>query len=69
MVELTGAGRCETASRAGDGAGPRMNCLERRRAELAALTDVLAHADAKVVRRSIAAVTSLASADTCAASR
>jgi hypothetical protein len=57
---------CEEASRAVDGAtGLRMNCLDRRRAELAALTDVLVHADAKVVRRSIAAVSSLARVDGC----
>ena len=61
------SGACEEASRAAAGAtGLRMNCLERRRAELAALTDVLAHADAKVVRRSIAAVSSLARVDGCA---
>jgi len=58
---------CEAVSRAADSAtGLRINCLERRRAELAALTDVLAHADAKVVRRSIAAVSSLARVDRCA---
>jgi eukaryotic-like serine/threonine-protein kinase len=43
-----------------------VNCLERRRGELAALIDVLAHADAKGVRRSIAAVVSLPRVDECA---
>ena len=58
---------CEATSRAADGAPTlRTNCLERRRAELAALADVLAHADAKAVRRSIAAVASLARVDRCA---
>jgi len=57
---------CEQAGGAAEGAtGSRMSCLDRRRAELAALTDVLAHADAKVVRRSIAAVSSLARIDGC----
>jgi predicted Ser/Thr protein kinase/tetratricopeptide (TPR) repeat protein len=45
---------------------PGAACLERRRAELGAMTDVLAHADAKVVRRAIAAVDSLARVDGCA---
>jgi hypothetical protein len=45
---------------------PRAACLDRRRAELGAMTDVLAHADAKVVRRAIAAVDSLARVDGCA---
>ena len=57
---------CETARRAADGVtGMRTACLDRRRADLAALTDVLAHADAKVVRRSIAAVASLGRVDGC----
>ena len=60
-------GACEAASHAPDGAtGLRLDCLERRRAELAALTDVLARADAKVVRRAIAAALSLARVDGCA---
>ncbi len=59
-------GVCEAASQAADGTtGLRLDCLDRRRAELAALTDVLVHADAKVVRRSIAAVLSLPRVDGC----
>ena len=58
---------CETAGRAADGVtGLRAACLDRRRAELAALTDVLAHADAKVVRRALAAVASLERVEACA---
>jgi eukaryotic-like serine/threonine-protein kinase len=57
---------CEGASRGADGATElRTNCLERRRAELAALTDVLARADAKVVRRSIGTVASLLRVNDC----
>ncbi len=44
----------------------RTGCLARRRAELAAFTDVLVHADVKVVRRSIAAASSLTRVDACA---
>ncbi|HXT97140.1 MAG TPA: serine/threonine-protein kinase [Polyangia bacterium] len=58
---------CETATRAPDGVtGLRAACLERRRDELGALTEVLAHADAKVVRRAVAAVSSLGRVDGCA---
>jgi serine/threonine-protein kinase len=58
---------CEAASHAADGdSALRLNCLERRRAELAALADVLVRADAKVVRRSVAAVASLPRVDDCA---
>jgi tetratricopeptide (TPR) repeat protein/predicted Ser/Thr protein kinase len=58
---------CAATGRAATGATAlRMNCLERRRAELAALADVLAHADAKVVRRSLAAVATLVRTDRCA---
>lgn len=57
---------CETARRTADSVTAlRTSCLDRRRADLAALTDVLAHADAKVVRRSIAAVSSLGRVDGC----
>jgi tetratricopeptide (TPR) repeat protein len=60
----------EACEAAGPGASvvtnPRAACLERRRGELGAMTDVLAHADAKVVRRAIAAVDSLARVDGCA---
>jgi tRNA A-37 threonylcarbamoyl transferase component Bud32/tetratricopeptide (TPR) repeat protein len=52
-----------------DGAEPvtalRARCLDRRRAELAALTDALAHADTKVVRRAIGAALSLHRTDSC----
>jgi eukaryotic-like serine/threonine-protein kinase len=58
---------CEAATPASTAeTGLRATCLERRRGELAAMTDVLAHADAKVVRRAIAAVDSLARVDGCA---
>jgi hypothetical protein len=58
---------CEALSNTANGTTElRLSCLERRRGELAALTDVLAHAEAKVVRRSIAAVTSLARVNDCA---
>ncbi|HVV52700.1 MAG TPA: tetratricopeptide repeat protein, partial [Polyangia bacterium] len=58
---------CETASRPSGGVTAlRGACLDRRRAELAATTEVLAHADAKVVRRALAAVASLDSVESCA---
>jgi hypothetical protein len=58
---------CETgASAPGTSTDLRAACLERRRGELGAMTDVLARADAKVVRRSLAAVGSLSRVETCA---
>jgi eukaryotic-like serine/threonine-protein kinase len=57
---------CEAARDAADPVVPlRAACLDRRRAELAALTDVLAHADTKIVRRSIGAALSLRRIETC----
>jgi eukaryotic-like serine/threonine-protein kinase len=57
---------CEAARDATDTVAPlRAACLDRRRAELAALTDALAHADSKVVRRSIGAALSLRQIETC----
>jgi eukaryotic-like serine/threonine-protein kinase len=57
---------CEVARDAADLGSPlRAACLDRRRAELAALTEVLAHADAKIVRRSIGAALSLRRIETC----
>ena len=44
----------------------RGRCLDRRRDELAAMTDVLAHADAKAVRRATGALLSLGRLDACA---
>jgi hypothetical protein len=57
---------CEAAPDAADPVVPlRAACLDRRRAELGALTDVLAHADTKIVRRSIGAALSLRRIETC----
>lgn len=57
---------CEAARDVTDKVSPlRSACLDRRRAELAALTDVLAHADTKIVRRSIGAALSLRRLDGC----
>jgi len=44
----------------------RQRCLEGRAEELGALVDVLAHADAKIVRKSIAAALALPPLDVCA---
>ena len=44
----------------------RQRCLDQRAEELGALVDVLAHADAKIVRKSIAAALALPPLDTCA---
>ncbi len=44
----------------------RERCLEQRSEELGALVDVLAHADAKIVRKSIAAALALPPLDACA---
>jgi tetratricopeptide (TPR) repeat protein len=44
----------------------RMACLDKRRQSLAAVVDVLAHADATVVERAERTVTSLPSMDPCA---
>jgi hypothetical protein len=57
---------CEGTRDPADRVAPlRAACLDRRRAELGALTDVLAHADTKIVRRSIGAALSLRRAETC----
>ncbi len=57
---------CEAGRDPTDRVSPlRMACLDRRRAELGALTDVLAHADTKIVRRSIGAALSLRRIDGC----
>ena len=44
----------------------RERCLDQRAEELGALVDVLAHADAKIVRKSIAAALALPPLDACA---
>jgi eukaryotic-like serine/threonine-protein kinase len=44
----------------------RMRCLDRRRGELAALVDVLAEADPKVVEQAIAAAHALSRPESCA---
>ncbi|HEY5089501.1 MAG TPA: serine/threonine-protein kinase, partial [Polyangia bacterium] len=57
---------CEARRDGTDKVSPlRSACLDRRRAELAALTDVLAQADTKIVRRSIGAALSLRRLDAC----
>jgi len=57
---------CEVAARGGDTVTALLGrCLGRRRDELGAMTDVLAHADAKVVRRATAALLSLGRLDAC----
>jgi hypothetical protein len=57
---------CEAARDPADPVIPlRAACLDRRRAELGALTDVLAHADTKIVRRSIGAALSLRRIESC----
>ncbi|HMF43117.1 MAG TPA: protein kinase [Polyangia bacterium] len=45
--------------------GWRMGCLDQRAGELGALVDVFAHADAKIVRKAVAATLLLPSLDTC----
>src|SRR6185503_4766400 len=43
----------------------RTGCLEQRATSLGALADTFAHADAKVVRRALAATFTLPSLDSC----
>ncbi|MBF5045153.1 tetratricopeptide repeat protein [Aggregicoccus sp. 17bor-14] len=44
----------------------RTGCLEHKRAELSALTDVLAHADAQVVEKAVSLANGLSSLEACA---
>jgi predicted Ser/Thr protein kinase len=62
---------CESAE-TGDGRdllALRAACLDRRADELGALVDAFAHADAKVVRKAVAATFALPSLDSCADAR
>ena len=60
---------CEGGDSSGDSRETlalRMGCLDQRTGELAALTDAFAHADAKVVRKAVAATLALPPLDGCA---
>jgi tetratricopeptide (TPR) repeat protein/tRNA A-37 threonylcarbamoyl transferase component Bud32 len=63
MACRTGLGLTPRPSEDGD---PMMACLERRRQELAALTEVLATARPEVVQHAVAAVSELVPAEGCA---
>ena len=64
---------CEAAdtgdSDARDAAALRMGCLDQRAVRLAALAETFAHADAKIVRKSVAATLALPALDSCADAR
>ncbi len=63
---------CETAAAGGaaqDAIALRMGCLDQRAANLGALADAFAHADAKIVRKAVAATVMLPPLDTCADAR
>jgi tetratricopeptide (TPR) repeat protein len=63
---------CESGETSPDGRdllALRAACLDRRTDELGALVDAFAHADAKVVRKAVAATFSLPSLDGCADAR
>jgi eukaryotic-like serine/threonine-protein kinase len=63
---------CEAADIGGETrevAALRMGCLEQRAGELGALADAFAHADAKIVRKAVAATLMLPPLDSCVDAR